>query len=75
MVQVLDNSGGTIYTDPNKPYCSHRSHSHLISMTVLDASHNQIADVKLYRFERERERDKEKEIGCDKWRETEIKWD
>ncbi|XP_019849257.1 PREDICTED: leucine-rich repeat serine/threonine-protein kinase 1-like [Amphimedon queenslandica] len=46
--KTLINSGGTIYRDPSKPFCSHRSHNHLISLAVLDASHNQIADVKLY---------------------------
>ena len=48
--QVLSCSGGTIYRDPSKQYCSHRSHNHLISLGVLDASHNQIADVKLFRY-------------------------
>ena len=38
---------GVLYVDP-KAYCSHRSHNHLISLLLLDASYNQITDVRLY---------------------------
>ena len=33
-----------------KFFCAHRSHNHLISLDILNASHNEINDVKLYRL-------------------------
>ena len=45
--KFLDTCNGVLYVDP-KAHCQHRSHNHLISLILLDASFNQITDVRLY---------------------------
>ncbi len=47
--QTLASFADGIIPFDGKFFCNHRSHNHLISLDILNASHNEIGSVKLYR--------------------------